>query len=245
MVLAWCADDQNTMGASGMNITKIIGTAIVAVGFSFSAAQAVPITAVWNGTVNYSSGSQDVFGQSVQMTFSYDSDAVSAANVYDYPGYYTGFNTSNNPNFFSSVSVALSGGASYSMPTPVQYSEMLLGDSTDYYKDLYYNYASDNAGNTLYAYFYNTAVGGVTSADPANIFSHVVNPYDPSEYGVMYFSFYSGGDYYSGYAQSYYSQDGNISVALNGTGVPAPGALALLGLGLLGFAGMRRKFKTV
>jgi hypothetical protein len=211
-----------------MNIRKVLlGAALTLLLIFYAAggAHATIITATWNGTVQNGTYA----GQLAVITFKYDLSQLGARkDIADFAYW-----DSSTFNFYSTAKVSLSGGTVVSFPPDPGnvYASLILGDATKTYKNFYQNHLHDNAAhNYLDAYFFDT-VGGITNLNPGQTFT--VSNFAGHNAGA---SFQFGLVEESNIVLSSFSVTSSDQVS-----VPAPGALVLLGLGLVGLGATRQQ----
>jgi hypothetical protein len=216
-----------------MKLTKIIAAAVVmSLGVFAGTAQAVPMKATWTGTVTsafgYAVAGANV-GDAAQATFTFDTDNLGAPNNYSQYNYWANYSGVSNgiPGFYTSATYtfgSLSGSYVGTNTPPSSYTYLGSGSSVNYYE----NYVSN--GNGYLDVFINYGSGsGLTNGDPSQTFSTSALP-------GSFILYLIGGSLQANVTSLTVS-----SAETPSDPVPAPGALALLGLGLLGLGGLRRK----
>ncbi len=238
-----------------MKFSKILcaGMLALSVGAFAQSAHADPVTWVMTGTLNSvndatgtlaANGVNPSYGDPFTLTFTFDPSV--GPNV-SYPTYNQWIN-----NGHSTLTLATAGGtwsgASYVDQVYNDTSwQSLVGQNytNNYYATQYYGPAfTSNVDSgftphyqTSYLYFqfygYNGPLSGTDWPSAINVADW---QYNGIELYLNQYNFNTG-------QSAFYHLSGTITDVTVGA-VPAPGALALLGLGLIGFGGLRRKLKA-
>ena len=203
-----------------------------------SGANATVMTASWTGGL-WSDGSTTATGfvannSLINLKFTYDTnDLGTFENIID--GKLVKYSKTNLPSIYSQITISINGGSALDITSffapnaPQVYSDVLLGTNSDRYRN-----AANTANNENWITADFARSGALLSLNPEDVFS-LANIDNVATFWIA-----TGSTNIHGYLDS-------LNVYASGptgnetSGVPAPGALALLGLGLLGFGALRRK----
>lgn len=210
-----------------------------------SNAHATAMIASWSGRL-YSDGTTAATGfvannSLVNFKFMYDTNNLGTfQNIIDgklvkYDG---GINT---PSIYSQITMSINGGSefditSYFAPTTGAFSDLLLGTNSDRYRNI-----SGTANGETYLSTDFSRSGALLSLDPTASIS-LTNISDTATFIMVTetTNIFSPLHSIHGYLESL-----SVYAAGQSTTVPAPGALMLLGFGLLGVGGLRRNAKAL
>jgi hypothetical protein len=213
-----------------MKICRSLSAGLVALSVGFAgAAQADVMTETWNGQVV--SGPDT--GDSVELTFTYDTANLGP----EYPdGGVVEYFEGDPANLYSSATYSLNGGPAtqvFGSSDTDFYSLLYLGDSTQQFKDYSQNYILSHSTGDFVDASFEDFVGGITTLDPTHTFT--ATGFAPSS-AIAYLDLNGSTNNYDTITPT--------SVSLTDASVPAPASFALLGFGLIGIGGIRRKATT-